>query len=69
MVIMTNPHDKWTLYIAAQKQRERKKQDDHPAAKICANESEAELRKLKDLAEKTSPQAEQLTFWQRVLSN
>lgn len=65
---MTNPHDKWKLYIAAHKQREREKQDEHPTAEIRASESEADLRKLKDFAEKTSLQAEQMTFWQRVLS-
>ena len=63
---MTNPHDKWNLYIAAQKQREREKQDDHSDAENRAHESEAELRKLKDLAEKMPAQGEQLTFWQRV---
>lgn len=63
---MTNPHDKWDSYIAAHKQREREKQDDHPTAEIRASESEAELRKLRDLAEKTPPQGEQLTFWQLV---
>lgn len=63
---MTNPHDKWNLYIAAQKQREREKQDDHSDAENRASESKAELRKLKDLAEKMPAQGEQLTFWQRV---
>ena len=65
---MTNPHGKWDAYISAQKQREREKQDDHPASKIRAGESEAELRKLKELAEKTPPEDQQLTFWQRVFS-
>ena len=46
---MTNAHDKWESYIEAQKQRKREKK----AAKIRARKSEAKLRKLKELAEKT----------------
>jgi len=60
---MTNPHEKWDKYIAAQKQRGRKKQKPCPAAEIRANESETEL---KELSTKDAAQDETLTRCRRV---
>jgi hypothetical protein len=60
---MTNPRDKWDLYIAAQKQRGRKEQNLCPAEEIRANESETEL---KELSTKGAAEGEALTFWRRV---